>query len=73
MDKKDIDNLCSRKLFELISRPTAQQLSAIEKTNIELELLRRNHYINELETLSPIEQSFNHQKMQQSEQGQKGI
>lgn len=70
MDKKEIDNLCSRKLFELISRPTSAQLSALEKTNIELELLRRNHYTSELQSMG---QSFNQQKMQQCEQGQKSI
>ena len=49
MSSIDIKNLCSRKLWELLSIEDSQHpLSPFEKTNIELELLQRGHYREEL-------------------------
>ena len=42
----DIDNLCSRKLWEILT--VEQQLDRLEQQTIEQELLARRHYIPEL-------------------------
>lgn len=42
----DLDNLCSRKLWEILT--INQRLDRLEQESIEQELLTRRHYIPEL-------------------------
>ncbi len=44
--KIDINNLCSRKLWEILT--ISQRLDQLEQQSIEQELLTRRHYIPEL-------------------------
>ena len=51
-DKKiDIDNLCSRKLWEILM--VNQRLDRLQQETIEQELLTRRHYIPELASRRP--------------------
>lgn len=47
----DVQNLCSRKLFELLAEDTALKLSTQQLQSIENELRTRQHYLQELQTL----------------------
>ena len=47
----DVKNLCSRKLFELLSIRADRPLSLQQQYYVEQELLSRRHYIRELDQL----------------------
>lgn len=44
----DVKNLCSRKLFELLSIEEELGLSRQQLQSVEAELLQRQHYLQEL-------------------------
>ena len=45
----DVKNLCSRKLWEILTCIDATALSAQQKNSIEAELRERRHYLPELQ------------------------
>lgn len=47
----ELQNLCSRKLFELLAEESALSLSRQQLQTIEQELLTRQHYLHELKNL----------------------
>ncbi len=63
--KIDIDNLCSRKIWELLANNNITTISHNEKKVLEQTLISRNHYLNELyqrrrKALPPIHSSRLH-------------
>lgn len=53
----DVKNLCSRKLWELVSSHT---IDAEEMRSIASELQLRRHYLNQLENLPPLANARQH-------------
>jgi hypothetical protein len=47
----DVTNLCSRKLWEILTIEQQQNLSYQQKHQIEQELIARQHYLQELAKL----------------------
>ena len=54
------EELCSRKLWQLVSAPAAGEISNRELSQAIAELARRRHYLEELEEMGKLEASTNH-------------
>jgi len=54
------EELCSRKLWQLISAPTPSEISDIELSRAIAELARRRRYLEELEEMGKLGGSANH-------------
>ena len=52
--------LCSRKLWQLVSDPAPSEISDTELSRAIAELARRRHYLEELEEMGKLEANTNH-------------
>ena len=56
----DPEELCSRKLWQLVSAPAHSEISDTELSRAIAELARRRHYLEELEEMGKLGDSVNH-------------
>lgn len=54
------EELCSRKLWQLVSDPAPGDISDTELSKAIAELARRRHYLEELEEMGKLAESTNH-------------
>lgn len=54
------EELCSRKLWQLVSDPEPSDISDTELSKAIAELARRRHYLEELEKMGKLAESTNH-------------
>ncbi|NND66216.1 MAG: hypothetical protein HKN19_01395 [Halioglobus sp.] len=54
------EELCSRKLWQLVSAPTPSEISDTELSRAIAELARRRHYLEELEEMGKLWEPVNH-------------
>ena len=54
------EELCSRKLWQLVSGPASSEISDTELSRAIAELARRRRYLEELEEMGKLEESANH-------------
>lgn len=54
------EELCSRKLWQLISAPTTNEISDLELSQAIAELARRRHYLEELEEMGKLGATTSH-------------
>ena len=47
----NVNNLCSSKLWELLSRTSRSDISPLDRLRVERELIKRRHYLEELSRL----------------------
>ena len=52
--------LCSRKLWQLVSEPATDTISDLELSQAIAELARRRHYLEELEEIGKLGASTSH-------------